>query len=508
MNTRSITFRLAAWCAAVSLLVCAGFGVYTWTGLRYYLRRSQMDTLMRRAHQVAAIVAAHAGREGDAFTIDQIKTSYAPELNDRFIRVRRPDGSTLYVSGAPGDKAFDPATVPALALPDGRSDRPDALTLGNLLLVQTSAPTASGLGRYLIDCGASRLPGEHVLQGFLTVLGVGLPLMVIVAVGGGAALVRRALRPVREITDAAREITSYNLGRRLPVVRTDDELEGLSVVLNGMIGRLDEAFQHSRRFTADASHELRTPLTIMRVELESVSQEPGLDAGTRERVSSVLEETERLAKTVEGLFAISRLEAGEALMEVTRFDLSELVLSTADQMSLLAEEKHLDTQSAGCLPVEVSGDRFRLKQVIVNLLDNAIKYSQPGGEVSLATRADDGQAVLEVADHGPGIPPESLPQIFDRFFRADSVRTHSVSGAGLGLSIVRSICLAHGGSVEAANRAGGGCRITVRLPLATPVARSSSAASAIHPPSLLLARTPYPRQGNAVPDGRYPVCEA
>ena len=470
MNTRAITFRLAAWCAAVSLLVCAGFGVYTWTGLRYYLRRSQTDTLVRRAHQVAAIVAAHAGREGDAFTIDQIKTSYAPELNDRFIRVRRPDGSTFYVSGVPGDKAFDPATVPALPLPDGRSDRPGALTLGNLLLVQTSAPTASGSGRYLIDCGASRLPGEHVLQGFLTVLGVGLPLMVIVAVGGGAALVRRALRPVREITEAAREITSYNLGRRLPVVRTDDELEGLSVVLNGMIGRLDEAFQHSRRFTADASHELRTPLTIMRVELESVSQEPGLDGATRERVSSVLEETERLAKTVEGLFAISRLEAGEALMEVSRFDLSELVLSTADQMSLLAEEKRLTVQSAGCVQVDVSGDRFRLKQVIVNLLDNAIKYSQPGGEVSLATRADDGQAVLEVADRGPGIPPEALPQIFDRFFRADSVRTHSESGAGLGLSIVRSICLAHGGSVEAANRPEGGCRITVRLPVAAEAA--------------------------------------
>ncbi len=186
MNTRSITFRLAAWCAAVSLLVCAGFGVYTWTGLRYYLRRSQTDTLVRRAHQVAAIVAAHAGREGDAFTIDQIKTSYAPELNDRFIRVRRPDGSILYVSGAPGDKAFDPATVPALPLPDGRSDRPGALTLGNLLLVQTSAPTASGSDRYVIDCGASRLPGEHVLQGFLTVLGLGL------AVDGGRRRGRRS----------------------------------------------------------------------------------------------------------------------------------------------------------------------------------------------------------------------------------------------------------------------------------------------------------------------------
>ena len=191
---------------------------------------------MRRAHQVAAIVEAHVGREGDAFTIDQIKTSYAPEHNDRFIRVRRPDGSILYVSGRRRINPSIPPPSPALPLPDGQGDRPDALTLGNLLLVQTSAPTVSGSGRYLIDCGASTLPGERVLQGFLAVLGFGLPLMVVVAVAGGAALVRRALRPVREITDAAREITSYNLGRRLPVVRTDDELEGLSVVLNQMIG--------------------------------------------------------------------------------------------------------------------------------------------------------------------------------------------------------------------------------------------------------------------------------
>ena len=466
MNSRSITFRLAAWCAGVSLLVCIGFGLYTYFGLRYYVRRSQTDTLQRRAHQVAAIVAAHVGHDTDAFTIDLIKTSYAPEHNDRFIRIRRPDGSALYVSGPPTDRSFDPAAVAALPLPSGEVDGQHAVSQGNLLLVQTSAQAADG--RYVIDCGASTLPGEHVLTGFLSVLGVGLPLMVGVAVAGGAGLVRRALTPVREITGAAREITSYNLGRRLPVARTNDELEGLSIVLNQMIGRLDEAFQHSRRFTADASHELRTPLTIMRVELESISQENHLDPATREKVASVLEETERLAKTVQGLFAISRLEAGEALMDVTRFDLSELVVSTSDQMALLADEKGLAVRSDGCGPVEVAGDRFRLKQVIVNLLDNAIKYSPHGGEITLATTVADGQAVLEVADGGPGIPEAALPQVFDRFFRADSVRTHSENSAGLGLSIVRSICLAHGGSVEAVNRAEGGCRILVRLPLSTP----------------------------------------
>ena len=154
------------------------------------------------------------------------------------------------------------------------------------------------------------------------------------------------------------------------------------------------------------------------------------------------------------------------------------------------------------------GDRFRLKQVIVNLLDNAIKYSPDGGEITLATRLEDSQAVLEVADSGPGIPAEALPQIFDRFFRADSVRTHSISGAGLGLSIVRSICLAHGGNVEAINRAEGGCCIVVRLPLATPAARSSSPAPTILPASSLLMRTAYEKRHDPILADRCPVLEA
>jgi signal transduction histidine kinase len=235
-----------------------------------------------------------------------------------------------------------------------------------------------------------------------------------------------------------------------------------------MIGRLEAAFQHSQRFSADASHELRTPLTIMRVELESMSQEPVMDTATREKIASILEETERMGKMVEGLLAISRLDTGEAVVNVSRFDLSILVAATAEQIALLADEKHITVRCNAVDPVEVTGDRFRLQQVIVNLLDNAIKYSPTGGEILLNTRTTDREAVLEVIDSGPGIPVEALPHVFERFFRADSVRTHSVNGTGLGLSIVRSICLAHGGTVEAANLPVGGCRITVCLPLPPP----------------------------------------
>lgn len=467
MNVRSITFRLAAWCAGISLLVCVAFGFYIWLGLNYFLADSQASRLHRRARQIAAIVTEHIAREGDKFTFDLIATSYAPEQCDRFIRIRREDGTVLYVSGWPSDGSFDPRTVPAKPMLPGHEQEAHIFLRGNLLLVQTCALVGGQC--YIIDCGVSCLPSIHILKGFLVTFGIGLPWMLILAVAGGRLLVRRALTPVRQITDASREITSYNLSRRLPVARTDDEIEHLSVVLNQMIARMDEAFQHARRLTADASHELRTPLTIMRVELESISREAKLDAATHEKVATVLDETVRLADTVDGLFAITRLEAGEALTDVSRLDLSDLATSTADQMSLLAEEKqitiHLDTANE----LEVTGDRFRLKQVIVNLLDNAIKYTPEGGKITLATRSADGQAVMEVCDNGPGIPASALGQVFNRFFRADSVRTHTVSGTGLGLSIVRSICLAHGGTVEASNRPEGGCRITVRLPLPAPV---------------------------------------
>jgi heavy metal sensor kinase len=474
VNSRSLSFRLVTWHAIISLLVCVGFGLYTYYGLSYFLQRAEMDTLQRRAHEVAAILAAHMGREGEQFTIDLIKTGYAPENNDRFIRIRRPDGTPLYVSGAPTDRAFNPAAIPMTTIPKGQS-----VTLGNLVLIQSSAMVNDK--RYLLDCGQSTLPDRQVLRGFLIMLGIGVPVIVLAALAGGVVLVRQAFKPVRRIIDAAKAITSSNLEQRLPVANTSDEIEHLSVVLNQMIARLEAAFQHSQRFSADASHELRTPLTIMRVELESISQEPALDPGIRERIASILEETDRMGKMVEGLLAVSRLETGEAVLNVSQFDLAALVAATAEQIALLAEEKQVQVRCVTSEQVEVNGDRMRLQQVIVNLLDNAIKYSPAGGEIVLSTRDSGREAVLEVDDSGPGIPEDALPHIFDRFFRADSVRTHSVNGTGLGLSIVHSICLAHGGAVQAENRPGGGCRITVSLPLATHSARSFTNGSIFRP---------------------------
>ncbi len=192
---------------------------------------------------------------------------------------------------------------------------------------------------YVVEVGVSTARTEETLQQVLLLLAVGLPIGVLIAVSGGFVLVRRALNPVNQIAHKAEDISQHNLSERLPVVHSGDELEHLSISLNNMIARLEDAIQTSKQFVADASHELRTPLTVLRGELESLAQDALLKAQTRESLGSLLEEVDRLAEVVESLLALSKLDAGEAISERVRFDLAELVTTTAEQMSLLAEDK-------------------------------------------------------------------------------------------------------------------------------------------------------------------------
>jgi signal transduction histidine kinase len=249
------------------------------------------------------------------------------------------------------------------------------------------------------------------------------------------------------------------------VIPTGDELERLSHALNRMIERLETALAHNHRFSADASHELRTPLTIIRGELETLIELPSLPAPVMEGIGSALEESSRMAKIVNSLMTISRLDCGGEPMELAPVDLAEVVRVTLDQMGLLAEEKHI---SLGFEPGEatyVSGDAMRLKQIVVNLVDNAIKYTPDGGNVRVSVVAEDRKAVLRVSDSGIGIPAAALPLVFDRFYRADEARSRESGGMGLGLSIVKAICMAHGGAASVESIEGKGTMFRVEFPL-------------------------------------------
>ncbi len=464
-HPRSIRFQLIGWYAGLLLAVFLAFGAYAYSWLHHYMHATANDTLRRRVEIIEATLLSRITETGEPYVIRELEARYAPAINDRFIRVTRPDGSVMYVSGVPADHSFDPVRVPLLD-PSfrGRSQREVNVKEGGCLVIVADCDEVGGQ-RYLLEVGESLKERREVMGAFASLLGIGLPVVLLVVGGGGYFLIGQALRPVRKIVGAAQTISLHHLDQRLPVIDSGDEIETLSRALNEMIVRLDESFQHASRFSSDASHELRTPLTIMRGELEAILANPQLEPGVGEAVGSVLEETERLAKMVEGLFAISRLESGEAVMETTRLDLSELVCTTAEQIRLLADDRRIELTCEAPAPVGIEGDRVRLKQVVVNLLDNAIKYTPEGGKVWLSVRAESAQAVFRISDNGRGIDPAALPFLFDRFYRADEARRLGIEGTGLGLSIVRSICQAHGGSVEAFNEPREGCSFVVRLPL-------------------------------------------
>ena len=463
MNPRSLRFQLTIWFATLLLIVMIGFGAFTYLRVKTYVVEVMATSLTHRAEQIAQTLLSNISVTGEKYVSSEIETRYAPELNDKFIRITRDDGAVLYRSGAPNDRSFNPGDVTPPARTIITPETRDVTLRGDQKMLIAAVPYVTQHGGYLIEVGASQAGSLRLLHTLLWTLAAGLLLIVALTIFGGWILVKRALTPVQHIMLAAQDITLHHLSRRLPVPNTGDEIAGLSVVLNQMIARLDESFQNTSRFTADASHELRTPLTIMRGELEALIERPDVTATNRDALASLLEEVERLSGIVARLLALSRLDTGEAQIERVRFDLADLAQTTVEQMCLLAEEKHISFDCQTRERVQVEGDRARLKQVVVNLLDNAIKYTPEGGKVALAVRMQDGTAFLDVTDTGPGIPESALPHVFDRFYRADKVHSRDVDGAGLGLSIVHSICTAHGGSVTIVNEAPNGCRVTVGL---------------------------------------------
>ncbi len=466
MNARSLSFRLVSWYALILLLVFVVLGALTAFFLSHYLQAGVLDTQLRRARQIADSLLPTLQQRGEQALAQQVDDLYSPEANDRFIRIQRADGAPVYVSPAPHDGSFVPADVPAARLANAPSSvRRVSLPSGSLLIGAVRHRAGNG-DSYIVEVGISALRTDQIVQQVLLLLAMGLPVALAVAAAGGLVLVRRALQPVDGIASKAEAITQHNLSERLPVVHSGDELERLSLSLNHMISRLEDAVQSSKRFVADASHELRTPLTVLRGELEGLAQDAQFPPEARERLGSLLEEVDRLSKIVESLLALSRLDAGEPSSERVRFDLGELAATTAEQISLLAQDKDVEIVCNTAAAVWVEGDRARMKQVIVNLLDNAIKYTPRGGRVQLKISREDDQALLEVSDNGIGIPAEALPHMFKRFYRVDDSRSRGQGGAGLGLSIVKSICTAHGASVDVSSVPGVGSSFRIRQRLA------------------------------------------
>lgn len=310
-----------------------------------------------------------------------------------------------------------------------------------------------------------REPTEHALgEASEMVFEVGLP-AVVLGLLGGWWLTRKALTPVSKLTDAITKVHERNLRDPLPRSGNGDELDQLTKVFNDTLARLDDSFKRIREFTLHASHELKTPLTVLCGEIETALRDESLPPAERERAASQIDELRRLARIVDGLTLLAKADTGQVTLKFEPLRFDELVREVFADAQILAEPQHIHVELAACGEISLRGDRHRLRQLLLNLADNAVKYNQSQGRVTMSLRQANDMAEFAIANTGPGIPSEMLPRVFDRFFRGDPAHSQAVDGCGLGLSIAKWIVSAHGGTIQIESVPGKLTTVTVRLPM-------------------------------------------
>src|SRR5712691_1539425 len=466
MRPRSIRARLTLWYTSLLTVTVLLLG-----GVAYWLVETSLvhdvDTAL---HAIAQVVAERPAASGAALVPADIDALFRRFFGfspwDRYVEQRRPG-----TDHAPGGTAPRTGQLPLSATAVRR--------------VAQGLPmfeTVEGLGRYpvrlltrpvfaggqitnLLQVGMSLESVTIARRRFLLAMAAVLPLALLLASGGGWLLARRALQPVDRMTEAARRISAAQLSARLETTGTNDELERLAETLNAMLSRLDAAFSQARQLSADASHELQTPLTILKGELEVALRAPRSPEEYQRVLASALEECERLASLVDGLLLLARADAGVLRMERQPVDLAHLVEEVGAQVHMLADVHALTLSYGQVEPLIIQGDQGHLQRLLLNLVDNSLKYTPPGGRVRLTLQRQDAWAALCVSDTGIGLSPEEQAHIFQRFYRAANTQVQEAGGAGLGLCIAHSIAQAHGGYIQVENAPERGSKFTVFLPL-------------------------------------------
>jgi two-component system, OmpR family, sensor kinase len=345
------------------------------------------------------------------------------------------------------------------------------------LLFHSEIVRAPGGQSFLVQIGTRRDPIDAALKQFLLMALFVAPVGLAIASAASWWMAGKALQPVRALTQAAKEIGISGLDSRLPLRGTGDELDRLSITFNEMFARLAKAIGEMRQFTASISHELRTPLTVLQGEAEVMLLQPHSVQEYRRLLASHLEEYDRLARLINRLLTLARAEAGDIQLHPTTVDLAQLSRYIVDQLDAVASSKQISLSVKSSEPVYVHADREWLESAILNLLDNAIKFTPEGGNVTIVAENRGTERKLEIQDTGIGIEHEALQHIFERFYRADPSRNNRDQGAGLGLSLVQWIIEQHRGHVDVRSEPGKGSQFTIWLPAETSSAANADAAS-------------------------------
>jgi len=466
---KTIKFRMTLWYVVILGIILSSFSFF----LYFTLADSLYKGVDNKIRTMAEIVASSARSPFEAGTsiadLDQVMTDqFGIRPLGRFIQI-------LDESGRVGDRSTNlrdvqiPISVQTLkAASKGAITFETVRVMGKYPLRVVTIPISeNGKMAGIVQVGSSLEGVEDALHQLLLILLIAVPAALLVASAGGLFLANKALRPVDAITQIARRIGSGDLSQRIRIKRANDELGRLASTFNEMIAKLEKSFRQVKRFTADASHELKTPLTILRGEVEvGLKKKRGLKEYQR-ILASNLEEISRMSRIVEDLLTLSRADMGELTMEREEIELSTLAREVWEDLQMMAKKKRVQLKFMDDGFTRVEGDPLFLRQLILNITENGLKYTPAGGEVALKVKGDRDQGVVRlfVSDTGVGIPQKDLKRVFDRFFRVDTARSRETGGTGLGLSICQWIAHAHEGQIAVESTVGKGSTFTVTLPM-------------------------------------------
>ncbi len=330
----------------------------------------------------------------------------------------------------------------------------------HLLRIITIPATDS---RQLIQIGIAVNKGSTLRIFLLTLVVLGC-LAIVSSWFGGRFMAKKALRPIDYMIKELQKIGTEQLGKRLTMYPAKDEINKLSKVINEMLSRLEHSFNQIRQFTTDASHELRTPIAIMKTGIEVALSKERDTSGYQQVFANTLEDLRRISKIIENLFILARADAGRYEMHIERMNLYPIITDIAEQLKLIAEQKNIIVSTEHMEDASIEGDELLIRMLLLNLVDNAVKYTSQNGTISLSLRKDTDWIKIAIEDNGIGISEEDIPYVFDRFYRASKVRTASYNGGGLGLSICQWIAKSHHGTIAVQSKLHQGSTFTVTLP--------------------------------------------
>ena len=464
----SVRGRLTLWYVSALALILVLFGIAVYVMLSRALHR-RVDQALASTIDISITSLTHDTQEGQS--PQSAAQSTAAELSHPQQSMMIFDDRGQLLATHPGEEELQ------IQLPE-RPTIPDAdvylYTVSNgtatrqnhrLAVRRVTIPPAGT--PYIIVASQPLKPVEDELESLREILYFAAPLVLLVAGFGGWFLARQGLAPVAAMARSARQIGAGSLDQQLPVVNPRDELGQLATTFNDLLGRLNAAFQEQRRFMADASHELRNPLSVMSTAAGvTLKKEHRTEEEYREALQIVAEQTRRLSHIVNDMFMLARADSGQYPLRKRTLYLNDLLEEVARAGAVLAADRNATVEVTNFPEAAFHGDQDLLRQMLLNLVDNAVKVTPASGAVKLGLDRRDGEYLLSVVDAGPGIPAEARQHIFERFYRADRTRTKIEDGAGLGLAIARWIARAHDGDIELDDSGVGGTKFIVRLPIA------------------------------------------